>query len=171
MFDYPSFILAVTDILGYKNFLLEYFCILKKVYGNASVVADDRVVFNIMGNKYWLVVRISFEFKAIQIKWFGSHAEYDKKIKPNSPAGEKVQVALLLVKQYEDEHYPIPVPDPIEVIKLKMQERGIKNKDLVGKVGSKGYVSSILNKRKPLTLELAKFFQREFSIPAEVLLA
>lgn len=97
--------------------------------------------------------------------------QFDKKIKPNSPAGEKVQVALLLVKQYEDEHYPIPVPDPIEVIKLKMQERGIKNKDLVGKVGSKGYVSSILNKRKPLTLELAKFFQREFSIPAEILLA
>lgn len=51
---------------------------LKKVYGNASFVADDRVVFNIMGNKYRLVVRISFEFKAIQIKWFGTHAAYDK---------------------------------------------------------------------------------------------
>jgi mRNA interferase HigB len=51
---------------------------LKKVYGNASLVADDRVVFNIMGNKYRLVVRIVFEFKAIQVKWFGTHAEYDK---------------------------------------------------------------------------------------------
>ena len=51
---------------------------LKKVYGNASLVADDRVVFNIMGNKYRLVARIVFEFKAIQIKWFGTHAEYDK---------------------------------------------------------------------------------------------
>ncbi len=51
---------------------------LKKVYGNASLVADDRVVFNIMGNHYRLVVRIVFEFKAIQIKWFGTHAEYDK---------------------------------------------------------------------------------------------
>jgi len=51
---------------------------LKKMYGNASLVADDRVVFNIMGNKYRLVVRIVFEFKAIQIKWFGTHAEYDK---------------------------------------------------------------------------------------------
>jgi len=48
------------------------------MYGNASLVADDRVVFNIMGNKYRLVVRIAFEFKAIQIKWFGTHAEYDK---------------------------------------------------------------------------------------------
>ena len=51
---------------------------LKKVYGNASLVADDRVVFNIMGNKYRLVVRMVFEFRAIQIKWFGTHAEYDK---------------------------------------------------------------------------------------------
>ena len=51
---------------------------LKKVYGNASLVADDRVIFNIMGNKYRLVVRVVFEFKAIQIKWFGTHTEYDK---------------------------------------------------------------------------------------------
>ena len=51
---------------------------LKKVYGNASLVADDRVVFNIMGNQFRLVVRIVFEFKVIQIKWFGTHEEYDK---------------------------------------------------------------------------------------------
>jgi mRNA interferase HigB len=51
---------------------------LKKVYGNASLVSDDRVVFNIMGNHYRLVVRIVFEFKAIQVKWFGTHIEYDK---------------------------------------------------------------------------------------------
>lgn len=51
---------------------------LKLVYANASLVADDRVVFNIMGNKYRLVVRIVFQFKAIQIKWFGTLAEYDE---------------------------------------------------------------------------------------------
>ena len=51
---------------------------LKQVYGNASLVADDSVVFNIMGNNYRLVVRIVFEFKAIQIKWFGTHAAYNK---------------------------------------------------------------------------------------------
>ena len=51
---------------------------LKSVYGNASLIADDRVVFNIMGNQYRLVVRIVFQFKAIQIKWFGTHTEYDE---------------------------------------------------------------------------------------------
>jgi mRNA interferase HigB len=51
---------------------------LKRTYGNASLVRDDRVIFNIMGNKYRLIVRIVFEYKAIQIKWFGTHAEYDR---------------------------------------------------------------------------------------------
>jgi HTH-type transcriptional regulator/antitoxin HigA len=97
--------------------------------------------------------------------------KFDSKVKPNSPKGEKVQVALLLVKQYEDAHYPVPLPDPIEAIKLKMQELGLKNKERVGKVGSKGYVSALLNKRKPFTLELARLFHQELNIPAEVLLS
>jgi mRNA interferase HigB len=50
---------------------------LKRVYGNASIVADDRVVFNIMGNRYRLVVRIVFAYKAIQVKWFGTHEAYN----------------------------------------------------------------------------------------------
>ena len=57
----------------YKNFNE-----LKKVYTSASIVADDRVVFNIMGNKYRLIVRINFRFKAIQVKWFGTHKQYDE---------------------------------------------------------------------------------------------
>lgn len=96
---------------------------------------------------------------------------FDKKIKSNTQEGETLQVALLLIKEYEDKHYPVPAPDPIEAIKLRMQERGIKNKDLVGKVGSKGYVSAVLNKKKPLTLELAKLFHRELGISADVLLS
>lgn len=51
---------------------------LKKRYGNASLVGDDRAVFNIMGNQYRLVVRIVFEYRAIQIKWFGSHDDYNR---------------------------------------------------------------------------------------------
>ena len=63
------------------------------------------------------------------------------------------------------------LPDPIEAIKSKMKDDGLRNKDLVGKVGSKGYISPILSGRKPLTLELAKLFHRELNIPAEVLLS
>ena len=52
-----------------------------------------------------------------------------------------------------------------------MMEKGLKNKDLVGKVGSKGYVSALLNKRKPMTLELAKMFHKELGISSDILLA
>ena len=51
---------------------------LKAVYAHASIVADSRVVFNISGNHYRLVVRINYQYKAIQLKWFGTHAEYDR---------------------------------------------------------------------------------------------
>ena len=94
---------------------------------------------------------------------------FDKNVTLDSPEGEKLQIVLLLIKQYEDIHYPIPAPDPIEAIKLKMEEAGIRNKDLVTlNFGSKGHISSLLNKRKPLTLDLAKRFHKEFGIPAEV---
>lgn len=75
---YPSAALALQEwyyeLVGcnFTNFNQ-----LKQVYRNASIISDDRVVFNIMGNKYRLVIRIVFEFKVIQIKWFGTHAEYD----------------------------------------------------------------------------------------------
>jgi HTH-type transcriptional regulator / antitoxin HigA len=96
---------------------------------------------------------------------------FDRKVSPDSPEGKKLEVALLLIKQYEDVHFSIPMPDPVDAIKLKMAELGIKNKDLVGKIGSKGYISLLLNKKKPLTLELAKVFHKELNIPAEVLLS
>ena len=97
--------------------------------------------------------------------------QFENKVKANTQQGEKLQIALLLIKQYEEANFPIPLPDPIDAIKVKMNELGLKNKDLVGKMGSKGYVSSLLNKKKPLTLELAKLFHQELNIPAEVLLS
>ncbi|MCY7350916.1 MAG: type II toxin-antitoxin system HigB family toxin [Cytophagaceae bacterium] len=51
---------------------------LKQAYGNASIVGDSRVIFNVMGNKYRLIIRVSFQHKRMMIKWFGTHQEYDK---------------------------------------------------------------------------------------------
>lgn len=96
---------------------------------------------------------------------------FDKQVTVDSAEGDTLQVILLLIQQYEDQYFMIPQPDPIEAIKIKMEEKGLKNKDLVGKIGSKGYVSALLNKKKPLTLNLARFFHQELGIPAEVLLA
>jgi mRNA interferase HigB len=51
---------------------------LKEIYGNASIVGDNRIVFNILGNHFRLVVRISFVYRSVQLKWFGPHKEYDR---------------------------------------------------------------------------------------------
>src|ERR1035438_9216993 len=97
------------------------------------------------------VIKTKKEYEAY-LEWVSEL--FDKKVSKNSKEGQELQVALLLIKAYEDEHYPIPKSSPIDAIKAKMEERGLKNKDLVGIVGSKGYISVLLNKRKPLTLEL-----------------
>jgi len=76
---YPAAANALME--WYNEMLIEEFSSfqdLKKTYANASLVGDNRVVFNIMGNNYRLVVRMAFRYKMIQIKWFGTHAEYDK---------------------------------------------------------------------------------------------
>jgi HTH-type transcriptional regulator / antitoxin HigA len=96
--------------------------------------------------------------------------QFDLAVPFDSPEGEQVQIALLLVKAYEDVNYPIPKPDPIEAVKLKMQEKGIKNKDLAIWIGSKSYVSALLSRKKPLTLRIAQLFHQKLGIPAEVLL-
>lgn len=112
------------------------------------------------------------------IKSRKQHKEYlkrvdellDKKVKKSSVEGEDLELLILLINHYENKYFKIEHPDPIDIIKLKMLEKGIRNKDLVGKIGSKGYVSSILNKRKPLTLEVAKIFKQELGISADLIL-
>ena len=103
------------------------------------------------------------------LKWVDDM--FDKKVKANSSEGENLQIILLLIKDYEDKHYPVPSPDPITAIKLKMEEKGLRNKDLERYIGSKSYVSQILNGKKPLTLEIVKMIHRFLGIPAEILLA
>ncbi len=76
---YPSAATALSE--WYYELLkcdFQNFNDLKKAYPHASLVGDDRVVFNIKGNNFRLVVRIVFIYKTIQIKWFGSHSEYSK---------------------------------------------------------------------------------------------
>lgn len=114
------------------------------------------------------IIKTKAEHEAA-IEWVDK--QFDAAPSPNSPDGEKLKVVLLLIKQYEDEHYPVLPPDPLEAIRIKMDERGLRNQDLVGKVGSKGYVSALLSGKKPLTLNLVKLFYRELGIPASVLLA
>ena len=79
-----------------------------------------------------------------------------------------MELLLLVIKDYEDKNHPIPLPDPIETIKIMMEEKGLKAKDLA--IGGKSYVSQILNRKKPLTANMMRILHKNLGISAEVLL-
>jgi HTH-type transcriptional regulator / antitoxin HigA len=89
---------------------------------------------------------------------------------PNTPESDELDLLMVLVKDYDDKHYELPELDALEVIKYKMQEMGIKAKDLELVIGSKGHVSSILSGKREITLKMAQKLKNYFSIPAEVFL-
>ncbi|MBO2545990.1 MULTISPECIES: type II toxin-antitoxin system HigA family antitoxin [unclassified Salegentibacter] len=87
----------------------------------------------------------------------------------NSKEGDEAEILSLLVENYENQHYPIEAPDPIEAIKIRMEEMNLKQKDLVGIIGGKSRVSEILNKKKRLTVDMIRELERILHISASVL--
>jgi len=83
--------------------------------------------------------------------------------------GDEAEILSLLIENYENEHYPIEAPDPIEAIKIRMEELNMRQKDLVGVIGGKSRVSEILNRRKKLTVEMIRELERILQISASVL--
>lgn len=85
--------------------------------------------------------------------------------------GDEAEILSLLIENYENEHYPIDAPDPIEAIKIRMEELNLKQKDLVGIIGGKSRVSEILNRKKRLTVDMIRELERILQISASVLVA
>ena len=113
----------------------------------------------------WKVIRTETQYKkalnrAMEI--FHAHE--------NTPEGDEVALLLVLIRDYEDRHITIPNLDPIEVIKLKMEESGMKAKDLEPIIGSKGHVSSVLSGKREITLKMAQRLRDYFQLPAELFL-
>lgn len=90
--------------------------------------------------------------------------------KPGSKNGDELEILSILIDQYEKEHFPIDLPDPIEAIKFRMDQMGLKQKDLAEIVGFKSRVSEILNKKRKLTLEMVRKLNTALRIPTEVLI-
>lgn len=89
----------------------------------------------------------------------------------DSPEEQVLELVSILVESYETVHYPIEAPDPIEAIKLRMEEKGLKRKDLAIYFGSSSRVSEILNRKRVMTFEMAKKIRHGLGISADVLLA
>ncbi|MCG2461454.1 transcriptional regulator [Flavobacteriaceae bacterium F89] len=83
--------------------------------------------------------------------------------------GDEAEILSLLIESYENEHYPIESPDPIEAIKIRMEELNMRQKDLVGIIGGKSRVSEILNRKKKLTVDMIRELERILQISASVL--
>ena len=89
--------------------------------------------------------------------------------KPGTAKGDELEILSLLVENYEDEHFPIDLPDPIEALRFRMEQLGLKQKDLVKTIGFKGRVSDILNKKRKLSLPMIRRISSSLNIPTSVL--
>ena len=88
---------------------------------------------------------------------------------PDTPDGDELEILSSLVEVYEKKNYPIGMPDPIEAIKIRMEDLGLYRKDLEDVIGSKGRISEILNRKRPLTLPMVQRLSEKLGLPTEVL--
>ena len=89
---------------------------------------------------------------------------------PGTPEGDRLEVLTTLVEAFEDVHYSIPSPDPVEAIRYYMESRGLVRRDLEPYIGSRARVSEILNRKRPLSLTMIRRLNKELGIPADVLI-
>ncbi len=89
---------------------------------------------------------------------------------PETPGGDRLDVLTTLVEAYEEEHYSIPPPDPIEAIKYYMDSRGLSRRDLEPYLGSRARVAEVLNRKRPLSLEMIRRLHAGLGIPADILI-
>ncbi len=90
--------------------------------------------------------------------------------RPGTAAGDQLDVLSTLVEAYEAQHYPIEAPDPIALIEFAMEQRGATRADLEPIIGSRGRVSEVLTRKRPLTLTMIRKLSAEWHLPAFVLL-
>lgn len=91
-------------------------------------------------------------------------------VEENTPESDELDLLLVLIKDYEDKNIHLPSADPLEVIKLKLDEKNLKMKDLEPIIGSKGHVSAILSGKRELTLGIVKKLHKFLGIPAGIFL-
>lgn len=90
--------------------------------------------------------------------------------KLDTPEGERLDILVTLVEAYEQRHFPLDLPDPVEAIRFEMERKGLTPKDLEPMIGRSNRVYEILNRKRPLTLKMIWRLHRDLGIPAESLI-
>lgn len=91
-------------------------------------------------------------------------------VAPESPEGDRLEVLVTLIEAYEEKHYPISLPDPVEAILYHIESRGLSRRDLEPFIGSRARVSEVLNRKRPLTIGMIRKLHTGLGILAEVLI-
>ena len=111
------------------------------------------------------VIKTEAEYKATLAR---IEAIFDAR--PGTAKGDELELLLLLVETYEDKAYPIDLPDPIAALRFRMDQEGLKPKDLIPYIGSKSKVSEVLSGRRALSLTMIRKLVAGLHFPAEVAL-
>lgn len=89
----------------------------------------------------------------------------------DSKEGDEAELLSILIEKYEEEHYPIEAPDPIEAIKFRMEQMEMSNKELAQIIGYKSRVSEIFSRKRKLTLNMIRNLHEKMNIPYEALIS
>lgn len=125
------------------------------------------------------LMQIRFKKRAMNIKPIKSEADYRLALKRleevfDAPVGtsqsDEADILGVLVDEYEKKYYPIEAPDPIEAIKIRMEELKLKQVDLVDVIGSKSRVSEVLNRKRKLTIEMIRNLTKRLNLSPDLLI-
>lgn len=115
----------------------------------------------------------------MNIKLIKTESDYKKALKKlegvfDAPIGtkesDKADILALMIDDYEKEHYKIDAPDPIEAIKIRMEEMQLKQVDLIAEIGGKSRVSEVLNRKRRLTVEMIRNLADRLNLSAGLLI-
>jgi HTH-type transcriptional regulator/antitoxin HigA len=90
--------------------------------------------------------------------------------KPDTVEGRFVEILAVLIEKYEESHFPIEAPTPIEAIKFRMEQLGWSNKELAVLLGGRNRVSEVLNQKRDLSLHMIRVLYKKMGVPAESLI-
>ena len=115
----------------------------------------------------------------VQVRPIKTNADYEAALaraetlmdaEPNTSEADELDVLATLIEAYEDTHFPMDLPDPVDAIKFHNEQQGLSRKDLEPLIGSRARVAEVLNRRRGLSLAMVRRLNAELGIPAEVLI-
>jgi HTH-type transcriptional regulator / antitoxin HigA len=89
---------------------------------------------------------------------------------PQTPQGARLELLALLIEDYEKKRFKFRKPDPVEAIVFRMEQQGLRQKDIAAVVGGKNRISEVLSRKRPLTLSMIRALHEKLGIPSELLI-